>query len=103
MEHFDLEDMFGRRKKPKLRLEAQVTRARDEIVLRIRNEGRGTAKAPYLFLSIPEPFGFALHGVDGNGRDGLVKLASGENDSRKRRYGADLNTVIHPNTAPRRH
>jgi len=68
-------------------------------VLRVKNEGRGTAKAPYLFLSIPEPFGFALYGLDGNNNDGLPKLASGERHSRERRYGANLSTVIHPGTA----
>lgn len=98
MEHFDLEDMFGRRKKPKLRLEARVARARGDIVLGIANDGRGTAKAPYLFLRIPEPFGFALYGVDGNGHDGLPQLYD-EGHTRQRRYGANLNTVIHPNTS----
>lgn len=99
MEHFDLEDMFGRRKQPKLSIDARVTRARDEILVGIKNEGRGTAKAPYLALSIPEPFGFAPYGVDGNNHDGLPRLPYGGNSSRHRRYGANLDTVIHPNTS----
>jgi Putative DNA-binding domain len=55
MEHFDLEDMFGRRKKPKLTLEAKFIPNRAEILIGVRNEGRGTAKAPYLSFVIPDP------------------------------------------------
>jgi hypothetical protein len=99
MEHFDLEDMFGRRKKPMLALEARVTRPQIEVVISIRNVGRGSAIAPYLALAIPEPFTFGLYGIDGHGLDGLPRLPSGDNPSRKRLYGANLTTVIHPNTS----
>jgi hypothetical protein len=98
MEHFDLEDMFGRRKKPKLRLVARVSRPRDEVVIGILNEGRGTAKAPYLSFSIPTPFTLSRYGIDGNGNEGLPRLHHGGNDYSEPRYGANSNTVIHPNT-----
>lgn len=97
MEHFDLEDMFGRRKKPKLSLEVRIIRP-SEIVIGIKNEGRGTAKAPYLSFSVPEPFSVALYGLDGNGNDGLPKLHHAGNNSRQPKYGANLSAVIHPNT-----
>lgn len=98
MEHFDLEDMFGRRRKAQLRLLARVSRARDEIVIGIINEGRGTAKAPYLSFHVPEPFTLSLYGVDGNGSEGLPRLQHGGNTSSSPRYGANSNIVIHPNT-----
>lgn len=49
MEHFDLEDAFGRRPHPVLKLEVQVTpRSGDdpheEVSFSIRNDGRGVAK-----------------------------------------------------------
>jgi hypothetical protein len=74
MEHFDLEDMFGRRKKPKLSLAATLIPNRGEIVIGLRNEGRGTAKAPYLSFVIPEPFSLAPYGVDGNGTRALAPI-----------------------------
>lgn len=98
MEHFDLEDMFGRRKRPKLSLEGRVTSPRDEIVIGIRNVGRGTAKAPYLSFRVPQPFSLSAWGVDGNGHDGLPKLPQGGDGLREPRYGANLTTVIHPDT-----
>ena len=98
MEHFDVADMFGRRKRPQLVLTARVSRPRDEIVLSIKNEGRATAKAPYVFIEIPNPFGFALYGLDGNGHDGLPRLPHSDSASHRRRYGGNLDTVVHPNT-----
>lgn len=60
MEHFDLEDMFGRRKKPNLMVKAIADyRTRISIhgfysvQLNIENEGRGIAKSPYLSLTLP--------------------------------------------------
>jgi hypothetical protein len=98
MKHFDVADMFGRRKRPDLKLVARVSRPRAELVLSIENQGRATAKAPFVFLEIPDPFGFALYGLDGNGNDGLPRLPHGDNASLRRRYGGNLNTVIHPQT-----
>lgn len=98
MEHFDLEDMFGRRKKPKLTLEAEFIQNRGEILIGVRNDGRGTAKAPYLSFVVPEPFSLAMYGVDGNGRTGLPQLHHGGNNSRNPRFGANSDVVIHPNT-----
>jgi hypothetical protein len=98
MEHFDLEDMFGRRKKPKLSLAATLIPNRGEIVIGLRNEGRGSAKAPYLSFVIPEPFSLAPYGIDGNGSVGLPRLHHGGNDSRHPRFGANSDVVIHPGT-----
>lgn len=98
MEHYDLEDMFGRRKKPKLDLTARVVGrgARTSIILGIENTGRGTARAPYLAFNVTAPFGPSMFGLDGNTNDGLPKLHFGQR--LKYRYGASGDFVIHSNT-----
>jgi hypothetical protein len=98
MEHFDLEDMFGRRKKPKLNLTTRIAggSASTTIILGIENTGRGTAKAPYLAFDGTAPFAPRMFGLDGNGNDGLPKLHFGQR--LKYRYGASGNVVIHPGT-----
>ena len=75
MEHFDLEDMFGRRKGPKLVLSTWLTGERPNITiyLGIKNEGRGTAKAPYLAFQCPRPFRISMFEL-GSGQTGLPKL-----------------------------
>ncbi len=68
MEHFDLEDMFGRRKKPKLALSTRVLKGSEDIniYLGIANMGRGSARAHTLRSQIPEPFRLSMSGLDGN-------------------------------------
>ncbi len=98
MEHYDLEDMFGRRKKPKLNLTTRLVGrgASTTIILGIENAGRGTAKAPYIAFNVTAPFAPRLFGLDGNGNDGLPKLHFGQR--LQHRYGASGNFVIHPGT-----
>jgi hypothetical protein len=98
MEHFDLEDMFGRRKKPRLNLTTRFAGRAETttIILGIENTGRGTAKAPYLAFNVTAPFRPRMFGLDGNGNDGLPKLHFGQR--LKYRYGASVNFVIHPGT-----
>jgi hypothetical protein len=55
MEHFDLEDMFGRRQKPKLRFDAVpiIGDGADEgLAFRIQNVGRGVAKYVGFFANL---------------------------------------------------
>jgi hypothetical protein len=55
MEHFDLEDMFGRRQKPKLRFDALPIigdGAGEGLVFRIQNVGRGVAKYVGFFADL---------------------------------------------------
>jgi hypothetical protein len=94
MEHFDLEDMFGRRKKPKLVLTSRIDlRNLDtSIFIGIENVGRGTAKAPYLAFNVTWPFRPSLYG-----QSGLPKLQDGQH--LRHRYGANLDFVIHAGTA----
>jgi len=100
MEHFDLEDMFGRRKRPKLDLSLR-TRGfgkQTEIILGISNHGRGSAFAPYLAFKIPAPFKLSMYGVDGNGSEGLPRLLQQRNGNEWKRYGGNAQVVIHPET-----
>jgi hypothetical protein len=55
MEHFDLEDMFGRRQKPKLQFDAvPITEdgADEGLEFRIQNVGRGIAKYVGFFAEL---------------------------------------------------
>ncbi|MFC2013850.1 helix-turn-helix domain-containing protein [Chloroflexota bacterium] len=61
MEHFDIEDMFGRRPKPNLFLYYRVIRGPGRngdaldfgIVLGLKNDGKSSARAPYLSIHSP--------------------------------------------------
>jgi hypothetical protein len=100
MEHFDIEDMFGRRKKPKLLLRKKLLQAGGSdilnfrLLLAIENVGRGVAKSPFLEININLPYKIADFGLDGNGSFGLSKLPQSLG-SMSHRYGAS-NIVIHP-------
>lgn len=97
MEHFDLEDMFGRRKRPKLTL---IPTIKDRgtntlVILSIRNDGRATAKAPYLAFDINRPYIFNQYGIDGNMNHGMKRLKYMGTDL-PYRFGENSTFVIHP-------
>ena len=100
MEHFDIEDMFGRRKKPKLLLRKKLLQQGGtsilnfRLLLAIENTGRGVAKSPFLDINFNPPYKIAEYGLDGNGSFGLPTLAQSLG-SISHRYGAS-NIVIHP-------
>lgn len=110
MEHFDIEDMFGRRKKPKLSLYTNIVGGgttsgpsgktyRCHIILGIENVGRGTARYPYLAIKVHPPYEIdLLWGLDGNGNHGLPILPKGGGLSGFVQFGANTDIVIHPNT-----
>lgn len=99
MEHFDIEDMFGRRKKPKLSLYTKIRGkgVASQIIIGITNEGRGTAKAPYLAFNVDTPFMVSTYGLGGNFNDGLPKLMF-SGGGLQNRYGAGSDVVIHSGT-----
>lgn len=105
MEHFDIEDMFGRRKKPKLDLNIHFNSAliiggthyRLKVILGIKNNGRGSAKAPFLILRIKRPYHISQYGLDGNGNFGLNRLISTTHGNEDK-FGGSLSVVIHPGT-----
>lgn len=92
MEHFDIADMFGRRRKPVLTLKLEKERGGGSVLVFVQNTGRGMAKAPYLALSLPQNFRASGYGFDGNGRFGLRPL--GQHDQRCF-FGGDAGAVIH--------
>jgi hypothetical protein len=104
MEHYDLEDMFGRRKKPKLSLHTNITRARREsgpgggfykcgVIVSIENSGRGIAKHISLELTVNPPYTIDQYGLDYHGQYGLLRLPS--SGLRRVRLLGDANIVIH--------
>lgn len=100
MEHFDLEDMFGRRKKPKLEIVSRVLGQGHQttIVLGISNSGRASAKAPFLGFVPPSPFQVSPYGIDGNCTEGMPRIPKAFGEDKWVLYGASATTVIHPGT-----
>lgn len=92
LEHFDVADMFGRRHRPKLVLTLQKEGHGQSVLVFVKNEGRGIAKAPYLALDLPAGFRASGYGFDGNGRFGLRPI--GQLGDRCF-FGGDAGTVVH--------
>lgn len=100
MEHYDIEDMFGRRKKPKLSLDirlADVKKFGDnyrlDLIVSITNAGRGIAKYPFLSLKLLKPYCVSEHGIDGNWNYGLPLLPDSSMQDPK--FCGSANDVIH--------
>lgn len=105
MEHYDIEDMFGRRKKPNLNLFTFLETGVDvisgygewrecKVIIGIINDGRGIAKYPYISLKIYPPYELSHYGLDGNRNVGLPRLLTGMNDG-VIKYGGNVNNIIH--------
>jgi hypothetical protein len=94
MEHFDIADMFGRRRRPNLVLD-YIEKGRTRIVIRIRNDGRGTAIAPYLWVKFPPGHGMNPYGSDGNLNWNLPPVRSRGPTA----FAGTTEDVIHPGTA----
>jgi len=92
LEHFDVADMFGRRRRPQLSVRLISERQEASLLVAVRNDGRGIARSPYLSLDLPTGFRVSQYGADGNGRFGLRPL--GQLESRYS-FGGDAGTVIH--------
>ncbi len=102
MEHFEIEDMFGRRPKPMLSLSYRIIKGMSQhghalefhIILGLMNDGKGSARAPYLSIYSPV-YNVYRYGLDGNGNEGLPRLTKAR-DSEWLSYGGSGDTVIHP-------
>lgn len=108
MEHFDVQDMFGRRARPALELHAEIKsrggsssgstkKTKGIVLLSLVNRGRGIALAPFLMLDIESNHRVASGGVTGNGHEGLPRIPHAENPSHYE-WGGDATTVVHPGT-----
>jgi hypothetical protein len=100
LEHFDLEDMFGRRPKPKLDLYTKIRGygLQSEIVVGLSNNGKASASAPYLGFSSSQPFNRSHYGLDGKMNEGMKRLLSASSGM-PNRYGDGANVIIHPGMA----
>lgn len=100
MEHFDIADMFGRRRRPKLRFFYSVTNhgAAPEVRLGLRNEGRASAKSLFFAFSTEGTMRRSEFGLDGNGHEGLTWLRA-PNSGHQWAYGGTPGFAIHPSMA----
>jgi hypothetical protein len=95
LEHFDLEDMFGRRPRPSLKLHVEI-RLRpgddphEELYLSLLNDGRAVAKHAGLHCNLPE-------GTTVAGTSGSIQNASALNRGRPTISYANNISVLHPN------
>lgn len=106
MEHYDIADMFGRRKRPQLSLGARIAQAGSctkggipyrvvHVFLLLENHGRGSAKSPYLATRIEPPHRFWEFGTDGNRSTGLPVIKWGGGRAHKI-FGGSATDIIHP-------
>lgn len=103
-EHYDIIDMFARKRSPDLNLVARVLMREDgqnnnyryEIVLMIENKGKVLAKYPGLSISCDHRYSQYSHGLDGNSGTGLERVAN--NILYRYNYSGGINTVIYPGT-----
>jgi hypothetical protein len=100
--HTQLEDMFGRRPKPKLTLRTKfevggrtASKYKLRVILGIENNGRGSAKSPFLSVGVHPPYQVSRFGIDGNMNFGLRSLST-SSLSQEAKYGASSDVVIHP-------
>ncbi|HJU12512.1 MAG TPA: ATP-binding protein [Candidatus Binataceae bacterium] len=100
MEHYELEEMFGRRRRPKLELYSRIKHQRwgdpeqgysAVVHVGLRNTGRAIAKYPGLLLKNCKTWAY---GTDGNGNWGLPPLPASEPNHL--RHGGSIERVIYP-------
>jgi hypothetical protein len=109
MHHYQIADLFGKRRKPYLQLQSTIVRGGNSssggtitvyhgrVVFSIRNTGMGIAKYPYLSIKLPKPYRISQYGVDGNGNEGLQRLVN-VGPPEKVHFGSASELVIHPGT-----
>jgi hypothetical protein len=97
MEHYDVADMFGKRRKPKLKIFYKVFNAGTnlQVVIGLKNEGIATATAPYLAIGCSGPLLRDRFGLDGNGHEGLPYSQSFDSNL-PWAYGGSMDLAIHP-------
>ncbi|MCW7464062.1 AlbA family DNA-binding domain-containing protein [Leptospira limi] len=103
MEHFDLEDMFGRRRKANLSLAHKVMKSSGDaskiniqIIIQIINTGKGVAEHVLLELKPMLPYSIYVQGF-GSYNHGLKRLLRPQNNNGEIHFAATDGIVIHPN------
>jgi hypothetical protein len=95
MEHFDLEDMFGRRQKPRLLIHLNSLlvpddQSQEDLQIKIQNIGRGVAKHVGFFVNLEN---VDITQVDGDHLQNVSRL----NEGRAMISYSNSLDVIHPN------
>lgn len=101
-EHYDIVDMFSRKKSPILKVSAKVIRKeslhqtinRWYILVSIINDGNNIGKYPYLALNLSPGFTKERYGLDGNGTTGLSYVRN--NILFQHNYSGGIDKVIYP-------
>ncbi len=102
-EHYDIVDMFSRKKSPDLILKTRILprsnasmgdRYKFEIILSLQNNGKAIARYPYLCIDCNHQYRSDDYGLDGNKNCGLPKVA--KNEAFRWCYSGGNHTVIHP-------
>ncbi|HKZ79135.1 MAG TPA: ATP-binding protein [Anaerolineales bacterium] len=99
LEHFDLEEMFGRRPRPVLEFMAKPAREgglRLTVILGLTNHGKGIAKFPYLSVEVEPPYRLSKYGLDGNRHTGLPRLVQHFYTGQKESFGGSSEIVVYP-------
>jgi hypothetical protein len=97
MEHFEIAEMFGRRRKPALSLfwrrpaASPMSLGLVRVVIGLHNAGRGAAKHPALWLIDSRPH---IFGLDGNGNTGLPEKPI----SHGRLFAGGADHIVYPGT-----
>jgi len=110
MEHFDIEDMFGRRRKPVLGISATLTQGSSlqgpnrnthefQVFLSLTNTGRGSAAAPYMAVfASPDRYLVKRHGIAVGGQGQVFNTVADNGPPRWTRFVSDATFVVHPET-----
>lgn len=100
MEHYDIADMFGRRRKPKLSVFYRVVGTGDgaQVHLGLRNDGRATARAPFFAFQNEGTLQRSQYGLDGNCNEGLTWLRAA-NAGLRWAYSGGMDMALHPGMA----
>lgn len=104
MEHYELENMFGRSPKPVLVPDIVITSNGStgthqdyKVVIGLRNVGRIAATYPYLGINLKNGYAICSYELDGNGNRGLPKvIGMNSGGGHFREYGCDGNYIVFP-------
>ncbi|MFQ6119213.1 MAG: helix-turn-helix domain-containing protein [Methanosarcinales archaeon] len=107
MEHYHLEDAFGRRQRPKLSIHYRMNVLGYanigpwfQLIIGMKNGGKYIAKYPGIRIKMLSDLHLSKYGVDGNYNwlMPLLKQPSSKTEDIGYLFGGDANTVIHPST-----
>lgn len=101
-EHFDIVDMFSRKRSPKLEFVASILAKKEKhstlytyaIMLSLKNYGAVIAKYPYLAIKVDPFLHPKQHGLDGNSGTGLKRVKN--NILYHHNYSGGSEMVVYP-------